>query len=184
MELEEGKQSAAGGKPLSIWTIGHSTRPIDDFIELLTLFGINFLVDVRRYPGSKRYPQYNREALRETLLEYQITYTHLLELGGRRTPASDSHNTAWRHVAFRGYADYMETNEFLSAIGLLENIGSENRTAFMCSEAPWWRCHRSLISDYLKASGWEVLHIMGKAKAEEHPYTGPAVVIDGKLTYR
>lgn len=167
----------------SIWTIGHSTRTLEEFIMLLNSFQIELLVDIRRYPNSKRYPYFNKEALQQSLPEQNIAYAHLVNLGGRRKPRLDSHNTGWRVAAFRGYADYMETNDFKIAIKELESSGNENRVAFMCSEAVWWSCHRSLVSDYLKFNGWLVWHIMGQGKAEEHPYTRPAIVSGDNLLY-
>ena len=105
------------------------------------------------------------------------------ELGGRRKANPDSKNTEWRHPAFRGYADYMETETFKEGMAALKKLALKQRTAYMCSEAVWWRCHRSMVSDYLKAAGWKVWHIMGIEKAEEHPYTAPARIVDGRLSY-
>jgi uncharacterized protein (DUF488 family) len=167
----------------TIWTIGHSTHPIEEFIEMLQSFDIKTLADIRSYPGSRRYPQYNKETLRTTLTEIGIDYIHLKELGGRRKPLPDSINNGWRLAAFRGYADYMETDSFKNGIKELENIAGKSRTAYMCSEAKWWSCHRSLVSDYLKLNGWKVMHIMGILKAEEHPYTSPAKIVAGNLLY-
>ena len=121
--------------------------------------------------------------MQQTLPAAGIQYVHLKELGGRRKPAKDSKNTAWRNEAFRGYADYMETTEFKTAADELMNYAGKTRLAYMCSEAVWWRCHRSLVSDYLKIRGWKVMHIMGVDKAEEHPYTGAAKIIDNQLNY-
>lgn len=167
----------------TIWTIGHSTRPFEEFIEMLKSFNIQRVVDVRSYPGSRKFPQYNKEILINTLPEKGIHYTHLRELGGRRKVHKDSKNTTWRVDAFRGYADYMETDEFKSAIKILKDIALKERVAYMCSEAVWWRCHRSMISDYLKVHGWKVMHIMAKEKEDEHPYTGPAHLKKGELSY-
>ncbi|MEO6844218.1 MAG: DUF488 domain-containing protein [Ginsengibacter sp.] len=167
-----------------VWTIGHSTRTLEELIEMLRSFKIEMVVDIRSYPGSRRYPQFNKEALEVSLPENDIQYVHIKKLGGRRKVNPESKNTTWRHVAFRGYADYMETDEFKEGIQVLEKIALQQRTAFMCSEAVWWRCHRSMVSDYLKAHGWKVMHIMGLNKEEEHPYTSPAKVVDGELSYR
>jgi len=157
-----------------IWTIGHSTRKIDDFIALLKENGIKLLADVRMYPGSKRYPQFGREALAKSLSEAGIRYEHFLELGGRRKAKPDSKNTAWRNEMFRGYADCMETNDFEKGIARLVDLAEKSGpTAIMCAEAVWWRCHRSLISDYLKVRGVEVLHILDHNKVEPHPFTWP-----------
>lgn len=154
-----------------IWTFGHSTRSQDEFIAALKSFNVDVLVDVRRYPGSKKYPHFNVSALKEYLYESGIKYLQVPGLGGRRKPRIDSKNHVWRNAAFRGYADYMESEEFHSAINSLENIALNSRTAYMCSEAVWWRCHRALISDYLKDKGWKVMHIMKENLALEHPYT-------------
>ena len=167
-----------------VWTIGHSTRTLEKLIEMRHSFKIEMLADIRSYPGSRRYPQFNKESLEVSLPENNIQYVHLKKLGGRRKVNPDSKNTAWRHVAFRGYADYMETEDFKEGIQELEKISLQQRTAFMCSEAVWWRCHRSMVSDYLKAHGWKVMHIMDVSKEEEHPYTAPAKVVNGELTYK
>jgi uncharacterized protein (DUF488 family) len=167
----------------TIWTIGHSTRTLDELLLLLNSFHITMLVDIRNYPGSRRYPHFNKEALEISLPSRDIHYIHLKELGGRRTPVEGSTNTAWRNQAFRGYADYMQTNEFKKAINTLELVAEKQPTAYMCSEAVWWSCHRALVSDYLKWKGWTVMHIMASQKATEHPYTKPASVVNGVLRY-
>ena len=167
----------------TIWTIGHSTRPFDEFAAMLHSFQIELVADIRSYPGSRKFPQYNKAALEVALPENNIQYIHLKDLGGRRKTSPDSKNTAWREIAFRGYADYMETDAFNAGIQELEKIASKQPAAFMCSEAVWWRCHRSLVSDYLKVNGWKVMHIMGLGKEEEHPYTAPAKIVNGKLSY-
>ena len=170
---------------MGIWTIGHSTRDIDIFISLLEENGIKLLADVRSLPGSKRYPQFNKEALAESLNAHGIRYEHFPELGGRRKPKPDSRNTAWRNASFRGYADHMETEEFHKGIERLLALAREaGPTAIMCAEAVWWRCHRSLISDYLKSRGIEVLHILDANKTEPHPFTSAARIVDGKLRYK
>lgn len=166
-----------------IWTIGHSTRSLEELIAMLHSFNISMLVDIRNYPGSKRYPHFNKEALEVSLPANGIGYFHLKELGGRRKPVKDSINTAWRHDAFRGYADYMQTTAFKKAIEILEALAQKQLTAYMCSEAVWWSCHRSLVSDYLKWKGWTVMHIMDVGKATEHPYTKPARIFEGRLRY-
>ena len=167
-----------------IWTIGHSTRQIGDFISMLEAERIELIADVRLLPGSKRYPQFNQDALAKSLSENGIGYEHFPELGGRRKPKPDSRNSAWRNESFRGYADHMETEEFRMGIErlgkLTEKIGP---AAIMCAEAVWWRCHRALISDYLKAHGVEVLHIMDAKKTEPHPFTSAARMINGELSY-
>jgi len=169
---------------MRIWTIGHSTRRIDDFISLLEENGIKLLADVRSWPASKRYPQFNREALAESLNTHGIRYEHFPELGGRRKPKPDSHNTAWRNASFRGYADHMETEEFRKGVErFLVLAGEAGPAAIMCAEAVWWRCHRSLISDHLKSRGIEVMHILDANKTELHPFTSAAQLIDGRLSY-
>lgn len=167
----------------TIWTIGHSTRSLDDLVEMLHSFQIEMLVDIRSFPGSRRYPHFNKEALEISLPQNNIQYIHLKMLGGRRKVNPNSKNTTWRHIAFRGYADYMETDDFKKGIEELEAIAEKKCTAYMCSEAVWWRCHRSMVSDYLKSRGWKVMHIMNIGKAEEHPYTAPARIVNGELSY-
>jgi uncharacterized protein (DUF488 family) len=169
---------------MRIWTIGHSTRGIDEFISLLKENLIKLLVDVRAWPGSKRYPQFNKDALAESLNAHGIRYEHFRELGGKRKSKPDSRNTAWRNASFRGYADYMETEQFQKGIERLLHVAAEaGLTAIMCAEAVWWRCHRSLIADYFKARGVEVLHVLGANKVEPHPYTSAARIVNGELSY-
>ena len=150
---------------------------------MLQSFQIETLVDVRSLPGSRKFPHYDKEALEVSMPKNNIEYLHFKDLGGRRKTSKDSKNTAWRLASFRGYADYMETDEFKEAVENLEDIGRTTRTAFMCAEAVWWSCHRSLISDYLKFRGWSVFHIMGIGKAQEHPYTSPARIVGNQLVY-
>jgi uncharacterized protein (DUF488 family) len=171
-------------KNLTIWTIGHSTRSIEEFILLLVSQDIRLLADVRRFPGSRRHPQFGKEALASSLERSGIQYVHLQELGGRRATKADSPNTGWRNAAFRGYADYMMTEDFKAGIERLLTLAGQQRTAVMCAEALWWQCHRGLIADYLKASGHEVLHIMGHDKVQGHPFTSAARMRDGELSYR
>jgi uncharacterized protein (DUF488 family) len=166
-----------------IYTIGHSTRSIEEFISLLQENGIACLVDVRNFPGSKRFPHFNKEALEASLLSEKIRYLHVKDLGGRRKPLAESKNTRWKHAAFRGYADYMQTGAFQESIESLANIAGASATAYMCSEAVWWSCHRSLISDYLKIRGWKVMHIMSAGKLTEHPYTSAARIVGKQLRY-
>jgi uncharacterized protein (DUF488 family) len=169
---------------LRIWTIGHSTRAINVFISLLEKHGITLLADVRSLPGSKRYPQFNKELLANSLGKAGIRYEHFPELGGRRKAKPESKNTAWRNASFRGYADYMETEEFGKGVRrLIDFAGEAGPTAIMCAEAVWWRCHRALLSDYLKVRGIEIVHIVGANKTELHPYTSAARVGNGNLSY-
>lgn len=167
----------------TIWTIGHSTRTLEELVEMLHSFQIKAVADIRSYPGSRRYPHFNKEALEDSLPSNDVLYFHIKNLGGRRKTNPDSKNTAWHHPAFRGYADYMETNLFREGIQQLEKIAIQQRTAYMCSEALWWRCHRSMVSDFLKVRGWRVMHIMRIGKEEEHRFTEPAGIVDGVLTY-
>ena len=167
----------------SIWTIGHSILALDKFVGLLQQQNIKALADVRLFPMSRRYPHFNSEALTKALREEGIRYLHFPELGGRRKPLPDSKNLAWRNESFRGYADYMETAEFKKGIERLIKEASERNVAIMCAEAVWWRCHRGLISDYLKVRGWKVLHIASTGKAEEHPMTSASSIINGQLSY-
>ena len=168
---------------LTVWTVGHSNRTFPEFLELLQAHQIQFLADVRRFPGSRRYPHFNQESLADLLAEANIRYVHFPELGGKRPTRADSHNTGWRNLSFRGYADHMESNEFQDGLRQLKDFASHYRTAVMCAEVLWWQCHRSLISDALKAQGAKVLHIFTPQKVEEHPYTSPARIIDGHLVY-
>lgn len=167
----------------TIWTIGHSTRSFQEFSEILDSNKIQVLVDVRRFPGSGRFPHFNKENLEVSLPECGIAYVHFEALGGRRKTSKNSKNSGWRLASFRGYADYMETEEFAEAVKQLQEIATEKNVAYMCSEAVWWSCHRSLISDYLKVRDWKVLHIMNAGKTSEHPFTKPAKIVNEKLFY-
>ena len=166
-----------------IWTIGHSTHTAEKFIAMLKSFQIEVVADIRSFPGSRRYPHFNKEYLSNFLPQHGTEYIHFPGLGGRRKPRDDSKNNGWRLASFKGYADYMETKSFEAAISELQNLARIKRVAFMCSEAVWWRCHRSLVSDFLKFNGWAVFHIMDTAKAEEHPYTSPARIVNNQLCY-
>ena len=166
-----------------IWTVGHSTREAEKFNQILKAHEIEVLVDVRSFPGSRRYPQFNKEELKQSLASVELEYHHLPALGGRRRPNPESKNTAWKNASFRAYADHLESEEFKQGINELEELARSRRTAFMCAEALWWRCHRSLIADYLKAKGWEVVHIGGEQQVEMHPYTSAARIVKGKLSY-
>jgi uncharacterized protein (DUF488 family) len=169
---------------LQLWTVGHSTRPAEEFGQLLLAHNIKTLVDVRSFPGSRRYPQFNKNALADFLQTIKIDYVHAPKLGGRRKPSARSHNTAWKNASFRAYADYMETEEFKEGISDLISIEKSGPTAIMCAESLWWRCHRSLISDYLKSHGATVVHILDEKKTEVHPFTSAARIVDGELSYR
>lgn len=168
--------------PARIFTIGHSTRALEDFVGLLKREGVTHLADVRAFPFSKRHPHFNGEQLAPALAADGIAYTHFPSLGGRRSPRKDSRNTAWINSGFRGYADYMETDAFRSALDSLISTASADPTAIMCAEAVPWRCHRSLISDALTARGVEVLHILDDA-LKPHKLTSFARIIGGEPRY-
>jgi uncharacterized protein (DUF488 family) len=169
--------------PAAIRTIGHSTRSIEEFLGLLAEFRIEIVADVRSFPGSRRYPQYGREALAATLVTHSISYHWLPLLGGRRKTSPDSPNIAWRNASFRAYADYMSTADFAQGLTQLLELANKARTAIMCSEALWWRCHRSMIADALVVRGIEVVHILNAKHSVVHPMTSPARVVEGMLTY-
>lgn len=154
---------------VTVWTVGHSTRGGEEFGHILLAHGIQVLVDVRSFPGSRRYPQFNRDALAASLKEIGIEYKHEPRLGGRRKPRADSHNTTWKNASFRAYADHMESEEFRNGVKSLLELAEKAHTAVMCAEALWWRCHRRLISDYLIGEGHSVIHILDQNKIQEHP---------------
>jgi uncharacterized protein (DUF488 family) len=168
--------------PARLFTIGHSTRSLEEFVELLAREGVTHLVDVRAFPASRRYPHFNGPDLASSLAAAGISYTHAPELGGRRKPNRDSRNSAWRNEGFRAYADYMETPRFSSALEELLLVAEAKPTAIMCAEAVPWRCHRSLISDAALASGAEVRHILD-AGAQEHRLTSFARIDDSRVRY-
>lgn len=167
-----------------LYTIGHSTRALEEFLELLRQHGIRQLVDVRRYPGSRRFPHFGSEALARSLAESGIEYLHERELGGRRKAREDSVNLARRSDSFRAYADHMDDPEWRAALARLVAAGAALRTAVMCAEAVPWRCHRQLISDALVARGHEVRHIIGAGVAQPHTLSAHARIHeDGRITY-
>jgi uncharacterized protein (DUF488 family) len=169
-----------------IYTVGHSTRTIDELVAILAEDGVTRLVDVRAFPMSLRHPQFNAENLRETLPAAGIDYRHMRALGGRRGTRKDapSRNTLWKVEAFRNYADYAETPPFQAAIDALETLARERPTAIMCAEALWWQCHRRLIADYLLTRGWTVVHLLGKGERQDGRLTtGAAPAGDGTIRY-
>jgi uncharacterized protein (DUF488 family) len=167
-----------------ILTVGHSNHEEQEFVELLRGAGVQLIADVRRYPGSRRQPHFERHALAGVLLEAGIQYRWLGEsLGGRRKPVPDSGNEAWESEQFRGYADHMGSADFASGLQQLEALARDQRVAMMCAEAWWVRCHRRLISDALLARGWRVLHLGSNGELKEHELTEFAVVEDGIVTY-
>jgi Uncharacterized conserved protein len=168
---------------MKLWTLGHSTHSIEEFLELLRAHGIRQLVDIRTLPGSRRHPQFNQENLEASLGAANIKYRHMKGLGGLRKPKADSINTGWKNSGFRGYADYMQTAEFEEQLKRLLEWSEELPTAVMCAEALPWKCHRSLLADALDAHKVEVRHIMSKTQATPHHRTKFAKVKKGKLSY-
>lgn len=167
----------------TIYTIGHSNHPIDEFIQILQAYGIEEVVDVRTIPKSRHNPQFNEEELQEELRRHNIEYVRLEGLGGLRHTIKISVNTAWKNASFRGYADYMQTPEFARAIGELIDLGKEKRVAIMCAEAVPWRCHRSLIGDALLVRGIQVEDIMNEKTRKPHRLTPWAKVDGDRITY-
>lgn len=169
---------------MTVWTIGHSTRSIEEFLAILHAHGMETIIDVRRFPGSKRLPQFGSAALESALADGGVSYQWIGALGGRRQPDPASPNDGWRHAAFRGYADHMASEEFAAGLFELEMIASASRSAVMCAEALWWRCHRRLIADVLVSLGVSVVHLFAPGKSEEHRLRPPARLENGRLTYR
>ncbi len=168
---------------MKIWTIGHSTRPLGEFLALLAQYEVRAVADVRRFPGSRRQPQFGQDAFRNALVTHGIEYHWIPALGGRRRPRADSPNTAWRNASFRGYADHIGSDEFAKGLGELLELAGRLRTTLMCAELLWWRCHRALIADVLCVRGIEVVHILDERQSVVHPYTSPARVVRGRLSY-
>jgi uncharacterized protein (DUF488 family) len=166
-----------------ILTAGHSTHSREAFEDLLHANAVRALADVRAHPGSRRMPHFNREALERSLATGGIAYAHLPELGGRRRPAPASGNVGWEVAAFRGYADHMASTEFARGLDRLEALARERRTAIMCAEALWWRCHRRLVADSLTVRGWHVVHIAADGSTTPHALTEFAVVEGGRVSY-
>jgi uncharacterized protein (DUF488 family) len=167
-----------------IWTVGHSNRSIAELIGLLTGESISVLADVRRFPGSKRQPQFTQQSLESSLREVGIDYRHFEALGGRRSRSrEDSPNTAWRSESFQVYADHMQTGEFQTALTELMDLAASSTTAILGAEAVPWRCHRQLIADALVAHGWEVRHILGVRRIQPHRLTEFARIVQGQVTY-
>ena len=168
---------------MEMFSIGHSTHPLDAFADLLARHRVACVADVRRFPASRRSPQFGREALRDALAERGILYEHLPELGGRRRVSRGSPNEGWTNQSFRGYADHMASAEFAEGLGRLEALGRARATAAMCAEAAWWRCHRRMVADALVARGWSVRHIGADGRLSSHELTGFAAIEDMRLTY-
>lgn len=168
---------------MELLTVGHSTHAPEEFLALLQGAGVEALADVRRYPGSRRLPWFNEAELRAALPAAGIDYDHLPELGGRRKPVPDSPNGGWRVAQFQGYADHMESAEFERGLTRLLALAERRRTAVMCAEAQWWRCHRRLLADALLVRGHGVEHLNSRGKLEPHALTDFAVVENGRLRY-
>lgn len=168
----------------SLYTIGHSTHTTREFMKMLKAQGIELLVDIRHYPGSRYCPQFGKARLRRNLERNKISYAHLVSLGGRRRPDKESDlNAAWRSAQFRGYADYMQTEEFDDALAELMKMAETKKTAIMCSEAVPWRCHRSMVSDALIAKGWQVLDIYTEKNVKVHAFSSFGRVRKGHVIY-
>jgi len=170
-------------KPLLILTVGHSTRPLEEFIALLKAHGVKQLVDVRTIPRSRHNPQFNRDTLSTKLRNARIGYRHMKGLGGLRHPRKDSPNTAWRNAGFRGFADYMQTTEFTENLQKLIDLARKKPVAIMCAEAVPWRCHRSLISDALAVRGIAVEHITSRTSRHAHKLTAFAQIDGRRIIY-
>jgi uncharacterized protein (DUF488 family) len=169
----------------TVWTIGHSTRSATELLDCLEAYDIELVADVRRLPGSRRLPQFDSDTLAASLDADGIAYRWLPTLGGRRrSAAAGATDSAWRHPAFRAYAEHVESDEFAEGIFELTMLAGGLRTAVMCAEVLWWRCHRRLIADVLVSIGFPVMHIFTAEHAEPHRLTGPARLVDGVLTYR
>src|SRR5262244_2578486 len=183
-KLREARDAKPSSCETLIYSIGHSTRDGTEFIDLLRAHQIAILADIRTIPGSRRNPQFNRAELSEALQRAGIKYTHLPRLGGlRKSIGPQSPNQAWRNASFRGYADYMQTEEFEAGLEELLKLASRGPLAMMCAEAVPWRCHRSLVSDALLVRGISVQHITGRGNASPHQMTPFASVRAGKITY-
>ena len=167
----------------TLWTIGHSTRSLDELTAVFHAHRIEAVADVRRFPASRRLPQFNADVLEQSLVARDIGYTWIGALGGRRRAAPDSPNDGWRHPAFRGYADYISTEEFATGLFELLLVARGVNTAIMCAEILWWRCHRRVIADVVTVLGWRVVHIHDAAKTEEHQLALPAHRVGGQLSY-
>lgn len=167
----------------TVWTIGHSTRPFDEFVAVLDAHAIELVADVRRFPGSRRLPHYAGPALETGLAERDVAYRWIAALGGRRRPDPDSPNVGWRHPAFRAYADHVATEAFAEGLHELLTVAHGLRTAIMCAEVLWWRCHRRLVADVLTSLGVGVVHLRDARTAEPHRLAPPARLVGGWLTY-
>ena len=169
---------------MRVYTIGHSNQPLDSFLAALRAHAVEIVVDVRRFPTSRRHPHFSGAKLQPALGAAGIGYAHAPDLGGHREPLAESPNTALREDAFRGYADYMETTAFAAAVETVLAEASARHVAVMCAERDWRDCHRGLMADYLKVRGHDVVHILSATTHEPHPYTRSARIVGGELSYR
>jgi uncharacterized protein (DUF488 family) len=174
--------SEATSRP-RIWTVGHGTRPVEELIDDLDGVGVRRLVDVRTAPGSRRNPQFSREALSSALERRGLAYGWEKDLGGFRRPRADSPHRAIRNDSFRGYADHMETEAFGAALRRLVASSAETATAVMCAESVWWRCHRGMIADALLVAAWDVVHLLPGGRSEAHRMHPDARIEDGRIVY-
>jgi uncharacterized protein (DUF488 family) len=170
--------------PTTVWTIGHSTRSADEFLSVLSSYQIELVADVRRFPGSRRLPQFESGALERALEENGVAYQWLGALGGRRKPNPLSQNVGWRHPSFRAYADHVASEEFADGLFTLLMLAEGLRTAIMCAELLWWRCHRRIIADVLTVIGLDVVDIRDATTSEPHQLLPPAHLVGGRLSYR
>jgi uncharacterized protein (DUF488 family) len=171
------------GGPRAIFTLGHSNRPLEDFLSILKAHGIERILDVRRYPTSRKWPHFDAAALSEGLREAGVDYVGLPHLGGRRRPRPDSPHVAWRDDSFRGFADFMDTPEFAEGLAEVERLATDKPSALLCAEALPWKCHRSLIADALVARGWEARDVLSEKEARPHRLPKFARVESGKVIY-
>ena len=183
MRSEPDTHLPSAAETLTVWTVGHSTRSSAGLAAALAPYGIEAVADVRRFPGSRRLPQFAAPALRASLEEHGLSYVWIPALGGRRRALPDSVNTAWRYEAFRGYADHLASEEFADGLFELLMAARSLRTAIMCAEVLWWRCHRRLIADVLTALGARVVHIRDERNATTHAIAPPARLVNGRLRY-
>ena len=167
-----------------VWTVGHSTHPLPDFLEILQAYGIEAVADVRRFPGSRRHPQFGTDVLGDFLASHGIAYHWFQPLGGRRRPdPADCEGSAWRHPSFRAYAQHLRSEEFAQGLDALLHVAQARRTAIMCSELLWWRCHRRLIADVMLFCGWRVTHILSPTECSAHRHADPVRVDAQGLCY-
>jgi uncharacterized protein (DUF488 family) len=168
--------------PVTVWTLGHSTRSSDEFLAILSAYRIECVLDVRRFPGSRRHPQFNSATLQRTLEQRDLSYRWIDSLGGRRAPVRTPHS-AWRHPAFQAYAEHLISEDFANGLTELLVISGGLRSAVVCAEVLWWRCHRRLIADVLTSLDIPVVHIRSATASELHSLSGPARLVSGRLTY-